>query len=349
MRKGYWTVLAVITVAILAGAAVYLYLTPSKRELTVLISPYQDLAMLVNIEPLGLEDKYDVPVKLLTIPWEEMYPTILSANSPADVAFAGYADYLTKRRNLNANSDDPLLFVLPAYIFKGGAFVAMRPDISPITKSDLENQQAIRDFLSLRIGLPKNTLYEMLLAFLAERAGVQGAAVKITDVGFDVGFLAVQHGDLDIAAVGLTQLTEAKRLGGRSVLDMETLGVADLTGFIVKASTLKERRSEVEALIRMWFDSVDYVLSDIDKNSVHSLSYLREHAATHYTVDTYQAALSQEYFPRSLAELNSQVLQSGGRFSADVIHQVIVAFLRREQSEVSFETEPRFELESMAK
>lgn len=299
----------------------------SQKDITVLISPYQDLAMLINIYDLGLEEKYKTTVGIKTIPWEETYTTILSANSPADIAFASYADFLTKKTNLNKDSNDKLLFIFPAYIFRGGAFVSFRNDIQPVNRESLTDTKIISKFLSYRIGLPKNTLYQMLLFHLATTVDIPMENVEFVDVGFDSGFLAAKTGSLDIAAVGLTQLTEAQKDGGSVVLNMDTLGISDITGFIVRESVLKDKRKEIENLIHMWFECVDYVFSDLDKNSKASLEYLIENAATKYTLESYKAALSQEFFPKSLDEIKIELLDSNGSYPVDKIDKIIRSFL----------------------
>ena len=92
--------------------------------------------------------------------------------------------------------------------------------------------------------------------------------------------LAASGHSIDVAAAGLTQVTEATRRGGRVVLKMDDAGFADLTGFICRQSVLRSRESDIKNLVRMWFDSVAHVASDIDRNSSASLDYLRKNSAT---------------------------------------------------------------------
>lgn len=326
-KRAYWSVVAVILVVLAAGYFLLAGQDEDEADIRIVISPYQDLAMLVNLKDLGLEEKYGTTVHIITIPWEEMYTTMLSASQPADVGFASFADYLTKASNLNKGSDDPLLFIYPAYIFKGGAFVSFKDDMVSISKETASDPTTLKAFLGRRLGLPKNTLYQMIVYDLAHRAGIDPKAVDFVDVGFDGGLLAAQAGDLDAAAVGLTQLTEARKQGGRVVLDMNSMKFSDVTGFIAKRSVIENKREHVLNVIRMWFDSVDYVLSDLDTNSSNSLTYLKKHAATQYTLESYKAALSHEYFPRTVEELESQLLSSSGAYPVKSIYEVMSAFL----------------------
>jgi ABC-type nitrate/sulfonate/bicarbonate transport system substrate-binding protein len=181
--------------------------------------------------------------------------------------------------------------------------------------------------LKYRIGAQRGSVYEMMLFHLAAKHGVDFRQVNIIDTPLDQGFLAAQQGSLDLAEAGLTQRAEAERRGARTVLTMEDLGFADLTGFIVKKSTYDSRRADIENVIRMWFDCVAYVLSDIDKNSKHSLAYLDRTASTRYTLAEYKKALEQEYFPRNLQEAKAELIDQSGRFSAVVIGTATNNFL----------------------
>ena len=167
----------------------------------------------------------------------------------------------------------------------------------------------------------------MIVSYVAQRAGQTVGEVRFTDVGFDAGLLGAKAGSLDIVAVGLTQLTEAKKDNAKVVLDMNTLGFADITGFVVRKRVLETKRGHVENVIRMWFDCVSYVMRDIDSNSRHSLTYLSQHAATKYTIESYKVALSQEFFPISIAQMVNDIELEDGIYAAKRIHEVIASFL----------------------
>lgn len=73
------------------------------------------------------------------------------------------------------------------------------------------------------------------------------------------GLLAVESKSLDLSAAGLTQVAEIQKQGGRLAISMENAGFADITGFICRKSVLDARKADIENLIRVWFDCVDYV------------------------------------------------------------------------------------------
>jgi ABC-type nitrate/sulfonate/bicarbonate transport system substrate-binding protein len=293
------------------------------------MSPYQDLAMIVNAEPLGLDKKYGTRIELVTMAWEDILPAVASAGRAVDIGFGSYIEYITKYENINAGSSDPILFLYPGYVFKGGTFITYNAKVPRLDRATLADpsSDAVRRWLGFRIGAQRGSVYEMMLFHLANTHGADFKRVNIVDTPLDQGFLAAEQGSLDIATAGLTQLTEAQRRGARAVLTMDDLGFADLTGFIIKKSVYERRRKDINNVVRMWFDSVAYVLADIDRNSKNSLAYLDRNASTRYTLDEYKKALSQEYFPTTLAEAKAQLIDPSGRFSAQVIGKTASDYL----------------------
>lgn len=321
---------AVATLLLAVAIVAYVTYTGSRDgqdPLRVAISPYQDLAMLVNYKPLGLDTKYGTDLRLITMGWEEIIPAVASAGRAADVGFGSYIEYLTKAENINAGSNDPVLFIYPLYVFKGGAFVTFNKDLAPLRRQDLNDSEKVSRFLSNRIGAQRNSIYDMMLYHLAQKVKIPTSQLRVIDTPLDQGFFAAERGSIDIASAGLTQLTEVQRRGGHAVLTMEDLGFADITGFIVRKSVYENRRTDVENLVRMWFDSVAFVYADIDKNSKDSLAYLDKNASTRYSLEEYKNALSQEYLPSSVEEAKQELISDGGKFSYRAIGETTTDFL----------------------
>ena len=314
---------AVLTIIIVAGLALLRNKPNSSNgtSLRVGMAPYQDLAMIVNAHPLGLEARYGTNLDLVTMAWEDIPSAVASAGRAVDIGFGSYIEYLTKYPKLNAGSSDPVLFIYPLYAFKGGAFVTFNPEVPALGRSAVEDASSptVKSFFDFKIGAQKASVYDMMLHQLAATHGVPLKSLRIIDTPLDQGFLAAQQGSLDIATAGLTQLTETNRRGGRTVLTMADMRFADLTGFIVKKSVWDHRRKDVENLIRMWFDSVDYVYTDIDRNSAASLAYLNKNASTRYTLAEYKSALDQEFLPRSVTAAEQAFVKLDGQFPAPTI------------------------------
>jgi ABC-type nitrate/sulfonate/bicarbonate transport system substrate-binding protein len=300
----------------------------SGRSITVAISPYQDIATIVTLHSLGLDKKYNLDVSLRTMAWEDILPALASNGQTIDIGFASYTEFLTKERDLNKGSSDPLVFVYPAYVFHGGAFITFNPKVPILDASGLNDPAKVQSFLNTKIGAPKSSLWEMMIFSLARRSGRDITSVKVSDSPINDSLLATEHGSLDVAAAGLTQMTEAKKQGGHVALDMDALGFADITGFVCRQSTLNNRRSEVEDLIKIWFDTSNYVMSDLDNHSQIPLDYLSKNSATQYTLEQYKAALTQEYFPKSVAEAEQQIVSDNGMYSGNKIGTNVIEYLK---------------------
>jgi hypothetical protein len=299
------------------------------NKLKIAISPYQDIAMIVNINNLKLQEKYSVNIDLVTMNWEDILPSVASAGKTVDVGFGSLTEYLTKCNNLNDSTNDPVLFIYPAYIYKGGGFMSFNKNVPIITKENSSNDSIIRKFLSYKIGAQKNSIYDMILFSLANRHKIPIKELKIYDTPMNDGFLASQgkNPSIDITSAGLTQITEGNKNGGRLVLEMENVGFADITGFICKKSTLENKRGQIESFIKMWFECTNYVFENIDVNSKFSLQYLDKKAATKYTLEQYKVALSQEYFPKSIIEAQKTIVSDSGLYSYKKISTDVIEYL----------------------
>jgi ABC-type nitrate/sulfonate/bicarbonate transport system substrate-binding protein len=157
----------------------------------------------------------------------------------------------------------------------------------------------------------------MLLYLLAHKGGIKPSDISFTDVGYVDGLLAVENGSLDLAGAGVTQRTETEKRHGRVVLTMDTFGVGDIDGFVCKESVYKKRKKDIEALVRIQLDCENYVLRDLDHHSATTLAYLRDHASTKYTIPEFKRALSHQYFPLSVEEINKEILSRDGKYSIE--------------------------------
>lgn len=287
----------------------------SNKSLKVGIAPYQEMALIVCEKNLGLEKKYDVNLEILTLEWEELLTSVASAGHTIDVGFASLSDYLAKQEQLNTEKDDPVLYLYPAWVFHGGGLITFNKDVPEINSETIKDKAVLKKFLSFKFGVQKNGCSHKLLWKLAQLADVPFSQVKVTDTTLNDGFLAAEHGSVDMAGAGLTQRTEAVRRKGRVVLTMETLGMVDPGGFVCKKSVYEKKKEAIHKLIHIWFDSADYVLSDLKNHSKDTLAYLDAKSSTQYKFDEFKAALAQEYVPRSVEECNKEIISGTGKYS----------------------------------
>jgi ABC-type nitrate/sulfonate/bicarbonate transport system substrate-binding protein len=290
--------------------------TDREKPLRMAISPYQDTAFLVNAKKLGLEKKYGIKLELLTLPWEETLPAVASAGETVDVSYANMSEYMTNVGNLN-KSDDPVLFIYPLWVFKGSAFITFNPAVPEMNKQTINDPKLVKKFFSFKIGAPKNSSNQMLLFLLAQKAGLKFSELTLVDTPLNDGLLAAENGSLDIAGAGGTQRIEAEKRHGRVVLTMDTFGAGDIDGLVCKESVYRRRRKDIDSLIRIQLDCVNYVLSDIDHHSSTTLAYLREHACTHHTLAEFKRALSFQFFPQSIAEIEKDIIAKDGIYSIE--------------------------------
>jgi ABC-type nitrate/sulfonate/bicarbonate transport system substrate-binding protein len=295
--------------------------------LIVGISPYQDIAQIVNEKNLGLEKKYGTKLEFVTMAWDDILPAVASNGRTVDVGFGSLIEWLSKVQNLNGKSDDPVLFIHPAYVFRGGGFISFNKAMPELTRENIDDLPTLKKFLSFRFGIQKNNQSDMILYSLARRAGIKPSELHTVDNTINDCLLACEQGSLDASFAGLTQRTEALKRGGRVVLTMDTVGLADVTGFVCKQSTLEKRRKEIESLIRIWYDCSNYVTSDLDHHSAATLAYLKANASTHYTLAEFKVALTQEYFPRSVAESQKEIISPSGKYSIGRISQEVGKYL----------------------
>lgn len=280
-------------------------------SLKIAISPYQDLAMFVNAKTKNFAKDAGFNVDFVTFTWQEIMPAMLSDKS-INVGCVSLAEFLIKKDAINKNVSDPLIFIYPLYVFKGGAFLTFNDDVPELTEDSIKNADIVKSFLSFTIGAQKDSLFDLLIYNLAKKYKVNNLSVK--NASFYSGFYALKDGALDIANGGLTEVNQVLLEGGRSVLDMSTGGVFDVTGLVVRKSFLKEHNKLLKKLIRTWFVCVNYVLSNLRNNTKDSLEYLRMHAVTEYTLDSYKQAIDQEFFPKTVEETQNTILAKNAKY-----------------------------------
>lgn len=312
----------VLTLCILGAivlAALLFLLNPlqkagDKAIMRVGIAPYQDMAMLAAAKPMGIDAKHGLDLALVSMQWADLTPAIASANPGVDVVFGSLIQFISQEHSLNSNSKDPLVFFYPAYVFKGGAFVTFNKKVPEIAEQNLGDPEVVNKFLSYRFAVQRTSSYEILLHDLSKRVGLPFSEVKRTDIDSAEGLLAAINGSVDVAAAGLTQKNEALKRGGRVVLEMDALGQVDIAGFIARRSTIEKRPQDLIKLMEVWTDSIDFVVANIDSNSSFSLAYLQGQSSTNYSIEEYRTALSQEWLPRSIAQVNEEILSPSGKY-----------------------------------
>jgi ABC-type nitrate/sulfonate/bicarbonate transport system substrate-binding protein len=183
-QRHYWGIIAVVAV-VLAGAASLFYWSsiPGGRSATIRygISPFQDTAMPVLGEAYGLYRKNDLNVQLVTVPWEDIVPSLASGGGTVDVAIGSINTFLPRAENIDVVGGGDVVFYEPFYVFKGASLMlrsgsGLLPVSYFLKKYPNDRNKAIKDAMDqLRghpIAVPKGTPYEQMLRTLAKQAGM---------------------------------------------------------------------------------------------------------------------------------------------------------------------------------
>lgn len=287
------------------------------------ISPYQDTAMPVIAESMGLYKKNDLNVELKTVAWEEIVPSLASAGKTIDVGIGSINTLLPRVENINVAGGGDVVFAFPFYVFKGAALLMQKKTFTPLPEfikkypNDLDAavKATMAQLKGKKVGVPQGTPYEQMLLAALKTAGMDPKKdIDLRYVKLADALPAFLSGNLDIIGAGVTQRTEAMRSGHTVFLDMESLGFAEIVGLVTTQSYAEKHKDELNKLIRIWFESVNSLLSNVDKNSKPVLDYLSKNASTKYSLDEYKTALKFQEFPRSLQQADNLLFKPSGKF-----------------------------------
>ncbi|MBA7620198.1 hypothetical protein ES703_27543 [subsurface metagenome] len=302
------------------------------------ISPYQDTAMPVVAESLGLYEEHGLNVDLVSIDWENIVPSLASAGRTIDVAVGSINLLLPRAENINVKGGGDVVFFFPLYVFKGAAIMMQKDSrLTPLSEflerypddHDRAVRAAMEQIKGKKIGVPPGTPYEQMLTAAARTAGLDPETdIDVRHVKLTEALPAFLAGDLDMVGAGVTQRTEAMRYGHKVFMDMESFGFAEIVGILTTKHFAEEHPEEMEKLVRIWFESVDTLMSDIDTYSKPVLDYLDQKASTKYTLEEYKKALTFQEFPRSVDEAQRLMMAPKGKFywkrTWDIVNSYLV-------------------------
>jgi len=195
----------------------------------------------------------------------------------------------------------------------------LQPLSAFVAKYPGDRDRAIKEaMLQLRgktIAVPEGTTFDQMLLAGLKIAGMNPRTdVNIRHVKLDDGVYAFLGRDVDIVGAGVTQRTELMRHGGKVFLDMESFGFAEITGIMTTRHFADAHAEDLTKLVRIWFESVNVLFSDVDAQSAYLRAYLDKAASTKYTLDEYERALEFQEFPRSEREAETLFLSPSGKF-----------------------------------
>jgi ABC-type nitrate/sulfonate/bicarbonate transport system substrate-binding protein len=319
--------LGLIAIAVILAGLFFMYQAQQPEPIRVALSPEPNQSMMANLLDPEFKTEHRTPVSLIPTPWPDIMQAVASGR--ADLGFATQIDLRARPQD----EKDPLQLVYPAFAFKDGGFVAYKAEVPELDRMMIRAVQAstVWRWLDFRIGVQRDSIFEVMLFHLATTHGASFDKVNKVYMQIEQGLPAAREDRVDIAPAGGIPPAEKQR-GARAVLTMADLGFADITAFIVRKSVYERRFRQIEAVIEMWFDSVNHVFSDLAANSKVSLAYLNSHAPKPYTAEEYRAKLSEEYFPRTRLKARAELIDRSGHFSVQTMGPVIDAYWKHKRS-----------------
>src|SRR3989338_5368649 len=221
------------------------------------ISPYQDTAIPVLSEKLGLFEEAGLHVELVNVAWDDIIPALASAGNTVDVAIGSMNTLIPQAENLNVKGGGDVILYAPLYVFKGIGFMARKDSgIQPLSvfleKYPDDRDRAIREAMlqlrGKRIGLPKGTADEQMLYSALKTAGMTTDDVDVRYVKFADALPAFLSGSLDVIATGVTQRTEVARHGHKLFMDGEQFGFVNVDGLMTTERFAKEHPEELQKI-----------------------------------------------------------------------------------------------------
>jgi len=287
------------------------------------ISPYQDTAIPVLSEKLGLFEQAGLHVQLVNVAWDDILPSLASAGNTVDIAIGSMNTLIPQVENINVKGGGDVIFYAPFYVFKGIGFMARNDSgIQPLSvfleKYPNDRDRAIKEAMlqlkGRRIGLPQGTADEQMLYSALKTADMTTDDIDLRHVKFADALPAFLAGDLDVMATGVTQRTEAARRGHLLFMDGEQFGFVNIDGLMTTEHFAKAHPKELQKIVDIWFTTANALLDDTDANAQPIIEYLDHTASTHYSLDEYKNAIALQEFPRSRADVAQLINNPAGKY-----------------------------------
>ena len=300
------------------------------------ISPYQDTAIPVLSQSLGLFEEAGLHVELVNVAWDDIIPALASARNTVDVAIGSMNTLIPQAENLNVKGGGDVIFYAPFYLFKGIGFMVRKDSgIQSLSvfleKYPDDRDRAIREAMlqlrGKRIGLPKGTADEQMLYSALKTAGMTMGDVDVRYVKFADALPAFLSGSLDVIATGVTQRTEVARHGHKLFMDGEQFGFVNVDGLMTTERFAKEHPEELQKIVDVWFKTVNALLDDTNTNAQPIIEYLDHTASTRYSLDEYKNAISLQEFPQSREESATLINHPSGKYYWKRIWDIMTNYL----------------------
>ncbi len=270
------------------------------------ITPYQDTALPVVADKLGWYSQNGIEVEFVPLAWGDVMLALSSGSIDASIYTinAFQAPY----QSASPGTLKPV-FYCPIYVFKGTAImVHENSGIKPFRESlgesvaqrDERVAQAARQLKGKRIAVTEGTEYEQIVLAALSLAGLDSRRdVTLIHASPEDALAAFLSGNVDAFGAGLTERVEARRHGGTEFLVSADVSQPSINGIVTTSKFATGNQASLDAMLKIWFQTVRFVGTDPKKNSEFVREYLAGKASTRYTPDEYAIAWTFDVFPDS--------------------------------------------------
>lgn len=136
-----------------------------------------------------------------------------------------------------------------------------------LVKNDVNKISDLRGkTVYLGMGYPSHFLFR----YLTKQAGLKNNEITLIDMGADQVGAAFVAGQIDYGMSWEPWLSKAsERKNGKLLFSSKDKPGIIIDTFVVRTDTLNSRNKEVKAVVRAWFDSIDFIHSNSDEaNSI---------------------------------------------------------------------------------
>ena len=316
----------VVLVFIVVGAGIFLINNNKPQGSTTIrfgMSPYQDTAIPVLSEAMGLYKQNGMNVELVNVPYENVITSLASAGETIDVGINDVGSFLPRAQDINVKGGGDVVFYAPLYVFKGASLMTRKElklktlsDFTEVYPNDRDKAitETMKQLKGKRVGVPKGSVYEQMLVSTLKTAGMTTKDIDLRYVNLADALPAFLSGNLDVIGAGVTQRTEAERYGHKALLDSESMGFASIDGLMTTKRFADAHPKEMQKLVDIWFQTINKLSEDVPNNSKPIRDWLTQKASTNYSPEEYKNSLTWQEFPKSRAEATALMNKPEGKF-----------------------------------
>jgi NitT/TauT family transport system substrate-binding protein len=199
-------------------------------------------------------------------PWQVAADQGLFAKNGVDVEvkyFENYTDSLNALSTGNIDANSQTLNDTISSVAGGAKETIVLVNDNSTGNDQIIAREGIADVADLKgktVAAEEGTVDHYLLLLALQKAGLGPSDIKFTPLATDAAAAAFVAGRVDAVGVFAPFTTTAlERKGSRAVATSEDFPGAIPDHLVVNPSLVKDRPDDVQALVKTWFDTVDWI------------------------------------------------------------------------------------------